>query len=41
MLKNLHSIFCLLNDMNLNEIKSQDFNISFQETRRQQHHIIP
>ena len=41
MLKNLHSNFRLLNDMNLSEIKSPEINISFQETKRQQHHIIP
>ena len=40
MLKNLHSNFCLLNDMNPSEIKSLDINISFQETKRQQHHIF-
>ena len=41
MLKNLHSNFRLLNDMNQSEIMSVDINISFQETKRQQHHIIP
>ena len=40
MLKNLHSNFPHINDMNLSEIKSLDINISFQETEGQ-HHIIP
>lgn len=40
MLKNLHSNFRLLNNMNLSEIKSLDINISFQETKGQRHESL-